>query len=68
MTNKHRHLLPQSFRITLKDTSCNISTDPLGFNLFINFVKFSHKPVYPTMVVKNIQIYGFQISEKWIYK
>ena len=50
---KHCHLLPQSFRITLKDTSSNISF----FDLSTNF-KFVLKHVYPTMGVKNIQIYG----------
>ena len=67
-TDKHCHLLPRSFRIFRKDTSSNISMNPLGFHLSINFIKFSRKPVYPTMVVKNIQIYGVQISGKWICK
>ena len=66
--NKYCHLLPQSFRITLKCTSSNISTDPVGLYLSINFCKFSHKLVYPTMFVKNIQIYGVQISGKRICK
>ena len=63
--------------ITLKDTSSNISIDPLTFPfpkiglLSLHkqkFIKFSHKPVYPIMVVKNIQIYCVHISGKWIYK
>ena len=62
---KHCHLLHQSFRITLKDTSSNISIDPIGLSSLHGF-KFSHKRVYPIMVVKNIQIHGFVISRKWI--
>ena len=57
-----------SFRIILKDTSSNILYTPLGFRFSISFIKFSHKPVYPIMVVKNIQIYGVQITGEWICK
>ena len=39
----------------------------LGFILSTNF-KFSHKRVYSTMVMKNVQVYGVQISGKWNYK
>ena len=57
----------QCFRSTLKNTTC-ISLGPLGFHLSINFIKFSHKPVYPTMVVKHIQDCGVLISRKCICK
>ena len=65
MVKKHFHLLPQSFRINLNYTFSNISIDPnvlFSVNFSVNFIRFSHKGVYPTMVVRNIQIYGVQIS------
>lgn len=58
--NKYCPLLPQSLRITLKCTSSNISTDPVGLYLSTNFCKFPHKLVYPSMVVKNIQFMLFK--------
>ena len=37
----------------------------MGFFLSImNFVKFTHKPVHLTMIVKNIQMHGHQIIGK----
>ena len=53
---KHYHLLPQSFRTTLKDTSTNLSIDPIGISSLHDFT-FTEKREYPNMVVKNIQIY-----------
>ena len=41
---------------------------PLGFHLPVYFINFSQKPVYPTLVVKKIQIYGVQISGKWTFE
>ena len=69
---KHCHLLPQSFRITLNDTSSiyqgnNIFMDHIRLSSIHDF-KVSHNHVYPTMVVKNIQIHDVVISGIWIYK
>ena len=63
MASQHCHLIHQCFRITLKDTT-SISLDPIGLSSLHNFVEFSHKPVYPTMVVKHVQIYSVHISRK----
>ena len=38
---KHCHLPPQSFRITLKDTSSNISIEPIGLSSLHKFQIFS---------------------------
>ena len=64
---KHCHVLTQSFRMNLKDTSSNISIDPTGLWCLHDF-KFSHRRLYSNMVVRNIQIQGAVISGKWIYK
>ena len=48
----------------LKGTSSNISIDPIELHLSANF-KFFHKRVYPTISVKNMQIYGVQRRGKW---
>ena len=50
-TKKYCHLLPQSFRITLKDTS-SISINPLGFNLSINFHKNLYIPPWLQKIFK----------------
>ena len=52
---KHCHLMAQSFRITIKDTS-SICINPTGLSSLHDF-KFSHERVYPNMIVKNIQIH-----------
>ena len=57
LVNEQCRLPPQSLRINLKDTYCHVSIDSLGFCLSKMFVKISLKPVYPTMVGKNFQIY-----------
>ena len=56
--------------ITLYEASSNISIDPIGFSCISSKVLliFSHKPVYPVMVVKNIQSYGVQMSRKLSFK
>ena len=66
MENKDCHLLPQYFKITIKNASSNSSIDPIRFSSLHNF--FSHYPEYLTMAVINIQIYGVQLSGKWICK
>ena len=45
----------------------NISIDPIRLSSLHDF-RFYHNHVYPTMVVKNIQIHGVVISGIWIYK
>ena len=47
----------------IKDAPFHIPIDPFGlYYLSINFSEFSQKPVYPTMVVKNNETYGVQIT------
>ena len=52
--------------LTSADTPSDISIGSLGFYLSRIFVEFSVKPVYPTMVDENFQIYGIQITGKSI--
>ena len=35
----------------------------MDFHLSIKHIRLSHQPVYPTMFVKNIQMYGVQKVE-----
>ena len=67
-TRKYRQLLPYSFRIAIKDSSSFLKT-PLGWVYFsIKVIEFSQKPVYPTIVIKNVQINVVQIIGRSIVK
>ena len=52
----------------IKDTSYHISIDPLGLYISRIFDESFLKPVHPTMVGENFQIYDVQITGKCICK
>ena len=57
MVNEQCWLQPLSFRVNLKDTSSNISTDSSGLYFPSEYILiFSEMTRYPTMVGENFQI------------
>ena len=65
MVNEQCWLQPLSFRVNLKDTSSNISTDSSGLYFPSEYILiFSEMTRYPTMVGENFQI-NLCCSDYW---